>query len=758
MSARFIHILLVLLATFFAAQPAMAATVKVGVALPLTGDAADDGAAMQRAIDLYKETAEYGEHEIEWVVRDDGNDPGTAEGVASEFVNMGVAAVIGHPNNEVAAKVAKAYQGASIPFVSSYSSNPRATKAGDHVFSVNYSLHVQGERIAAYLAGVLEAESILLIASEEGDGKDLIRAITKKSGKVGVEVAHSVTFKAGKVGDTFVKDTISGIMKGDKGDKGKGGKAGGGGGRGGKGGKGGGGGGAGGGGDKAKPDKSKMISKFPFQAVVVIGSAADGAKIVNQMAKMKLPLPVFGTDTFATSAFTSLLQSTKTEMLVTSNFSDMIVNVSAHQFMNRYKTVAGTDTAPINTLFTRDAAALVGAAVRDGATDAATIQASLARRTSADTALPGLTGLLFFDEAGAMKRQPLFLMVQKGQLKPAYTQLREVNDARILRDVKKGDHDSQRLKDHRVIVAGGIPYYKTAVVYAGIDFYRVNQVDVSGQKFDIEFFSWFHYQGEVDTENISFLNSVNEETSTNEVLRKDIGKNMRYVCYKVKGTYLTPYNLRNFPFDFQSLPLKMAHKTRDSNEIILVVDKAGLSDSPVRDIYPEEWLHRGRADYSASFVPATTFGDPMYMGLGSRSSFSVYEANLIVRRIIFPYLITLFLPLGIMIIISLFVFLINREQFDARLTLTMTALLSILVFHLAQGESLPSVGYLMKADQYFIATYILMFSLITEVILVNALHEKVTDNKLLWIERVFAVLFVSVSLAVYVLLTITAFA
>ncbi len=751
LSVRFFQALLVLLATCLA-SPSFAATVKVGVALPLSGDSAADGKAMQIALDLFQRDVRgtLGDNDIEFVVRDDKNDPTAAAAVAAEFAKMGVAAVIGHPDGKVAGKVAKAYQGAGIPFVSSYSSNPRATKVGDHVYSVNYNFPAQGERIAAYLAGVLEAESILLIVSEEGDGKDLLRSINNRSKRVGVEIAHTIKYEEGKVGDSFLKDALQEFMGGGKGKgnarperppRGRGGA----GQRPGRPGQ--------GGGKKGEREQPN----YPFQAIVVIGGAESGAKIVNQIAKMKMNLPIFGTDSWATSAFTSLLQSNRVQLLVTSNFSDQIVTVGAHEFMNRYMAAAGTDSAPVPTLFTYDAAALVAAAVRDGATDAAAVQASLARRSSADEAVSGLSGLLYFDKDGALKRQPLFLMWQKGVLKPALTQLREVNDARILRDVRAGKLDSERIKDRRVVVAGGVPYFKTAVVYAGIDFYRVNQVDIAGQKFDIELFTWFHFQGDVDVQNIAFLNSINEETSTNEVLRQDVGIGIQYVCYKIKGTYLTPYDLRKFPFDTQSLPLKMAHRTRDSNEIILVVDNKNLSNFPVSDIYPEEWTYGGRADYSASFIPATTFGDPMYMGLGSRSAFSVYEANVIVKRILFPYLITLFLPLGIMIVISLFVFLIKRDQFDARLTLTMTALLSILVFHLAQGESLPSVGYLMKADQYFIATYILMFSLISEVILVNVLDDRIADNKLIWVERIFAVFFVVFSLAVYLLLTIAAF-
>ena len=59
------------------------------------------------------------------------------------------------------------------------------------------------------------------------------------------------------------------------------------------------------------------------------------------------------------------------------------------------------------------------------------------------------------------------------------------------------------------------------------------------------------------------------------------------------------------------------------------------------------------------------------------------------------------MPLGIMMLVSLFVEVIPPKQFEARLTLVMTALLSVVVFHLSQNDGLPNVGYLMRADQYF---------------------------------------------------------
>jgi len=61
----------------------------------------------------------------------------------------------------------------------------------------------------------------------------------------------------------------------------------------------------------------------------------------------------------------------------------------------------------------------------------------------------------------------------------------------------------------------------------------------------------------------------------------------------------------------------------------------------------------------------------------------VYETNIVLKRIILPYIITLFLPLLIMLIISFTLFSIPTDQFDSRISLVMTALLGVLVFHMS---------------------------------------------------------------------------
>jgi len=108
--------------------------------------------------------------------------------------------------------------------------------------------------------------------------------------------------------------------------------------------------------------------------------------------------------------------------------------------------------------------------------------------------------------------------------------------------------------------------------------------------------------------------------------------------------------------------------------------------------------------------------------------------------------------------ISLFELWIPDSNFDGKLTLVMTSLLTVVVFHLYQQESLPPVGYLVKQDLYFIITYCFMFVHIAKTILVHIMSR--SDRPLLrtaaaFFKKAFPILFLPLVLIGYFLVTIS---
>ncbi|MEN0064834.1 MAG: hypothetical protein AAGA48_22000 [Myxococcota bacterium] len=668
-----------------------------------------------------------------------------------------VVAVVAHSTDDAAAEAtATALKAAKIPMIASNADSADVARMGSGVFVSNATLSRRAERLVAYLKAINGVQSIgLIFDNSEAEYANIVKATAEAVGlqvpvNAGWDSAPDRAFLASSFNEFDRAPRIN--RRAQRFQRLFGART-----------------------------ESAIDRKLGVGAVVVLGDGEDSGKAVTGLRDAGITLPIFGTEAMATDAFVAEAGREAADVFAITTYSADFANVRARGFARRFDGTPGTDAVLLY-----EALELATAGVRDvretekakespGSVTGEAIASDLASRQFADQAVEGLSGLLYFDVDGVAQRDPWMLVLDRGRFRPAYSQLRPIVDPRELwkashsddeeaaeepepepnnrrRARRRARNDVQtpvEMATGRTVKVGQRLYHRTAVVYAGIDFFRVNEVDVASQAFDVELFLWFRWQGDVDIDNITFLNQINTEDSFFQVVRQDLESPVKYICYKVKGRFLTPFDLHDFPFDQQRLPVELSHATLDSRDLMLVVDYDRLSQEEIRAIYPEEWSYVGRRDASATYAPTTTYGDPAYEGLASRSEFSVYHTEIVLDRILFPYLITLFLPLAIMIGISLFVVLIPPSQFDARLTLVMTALLSVVVFHLAQGEDLPSVGYLMRADQYFMVAYLLLFVLIIKTVLVNLLMGRLSNAMIARGEWVFAIAFIPATFLLY---------
>jgi len=551
---------------------------------------------------------------------------------------------------------------------------------------MNYQDEMQGENMAVYLKAVLGAQNVVVIHADDAYGLGLKDSFGPKAKSIDLGVSKTISYdyekaKKGEMSETFVQDNWP-------------------------------------------QDGTKV------DAVVLFSHTGDGANLVKQLRENGIKVPAIGPDAFAKVAFIEALGEYTDNVLVAGPFLYELSSLKTKYFVDEYTKKYQEQFGARPTVwaaFCYDALTLVTEALREKGATRDAVREHLSKITSPDTARQGITGKLYFDENGAMQRQIVISMIENGAFKPAFIQIKEVTEPHVLATL------DERVSKKEVVVVGGVPYFLTSVVYAGIDFIRINSVDVVGQNFDLEFFMWFRWVGDnIDTSKIDFLNGIYGIEDKVEVLRENLSGHVKYRCYRIKGTYLYPYKLHLFPFDTQSLPMTLSHKTKDANQLMLVLDKKALSHAPITEIYPEEWKYIERVDFAGTFDETSSFGDPSYAGTATTTQFSVYETHIVIERITFPYLFKLFMPLFMMIVISLLVFFVPQDSFDARMALVMTALLSVLVFHLSQGDALPAVGYMVKADQYFITTYALLFILILLSIGVNMLakfeHEELAKT------------------------------
>ena len=665
---------------------------------------------MLRAIQMYfdeiNENGGINGKEVELVIKDDKNDPEIAQKVVRELSgDKDLLGVIGHYYSSTALAVTDIYDKVGLVNISPYASNPGVTRNSKWVFSMNYQDHRQAGFMAVYLKHIMKLNNVLIVHNNDAYGIGLKTGFIEKAKKINLNISKVLQYDHHKkFGTAFIKDNIS------------------------------------------------DAEKKEIEVVVIFSHSDSGMKLLRQLRDHGIAAIVMGPNTFAAQKFITEIEEKYTEdVYLTSPFVYDLANIDASVFREKY--IRKYNEEPnISAPPSYDAAKMLAQAIEAEGADRKGIRdwlSSLNRRKP----LEGITGDLYFDKDGAMHRTIYVTRIKDGRFKSTFTQLDEVENKYVFETLEN------RIAKGDVIVVDEVAYHIIDVVFVGVDFFRINDVDTKNMNFDADLFMWFKWKRDnVDIEEIEVINGIFAETNVTDKLKENLKetRDYNYAAFRVKGTYLTPYNLREFPFDTQILPLTIAHRNRNATHIMLVLDSRHMTNKPITEIYPQEWIYQGREDYSGTYVYDSTFGDPDYRlgtGLKSKVIFSVIKININLKRILQPYILTLFLPLVIMLIITLFVFLVPISEFAERLSLAMTALLSILVFHMTQSESLPNVGYIIIGDLYFILAYVFMFILICNIVLVNLYLSSEKEEIAEKLEKRFSIIFISVTIISYAMLT-----
>ncbi len=672
---------------------------RVGVSLPLSGPKQESGEQLLRALQLAADA-----RGVQLMVRDDANDPEAARRNAEAFAaDPTIVAAIGHYDDAPAAAAARVYDRAGLPFFLPTIGDPDVAGRSRWAFLGTYSERDEAETLAVYLRELKKTRAVVVAHGDDGYGRAAASAFLAKAARLGLR-ASAVSYKedGSPLAADFVARRLAGPAAG-------------------------------------------------ADAVVLFSHSVNGAALIKQLRAAGRRVDVYGGTRLATGLIEKLGGDTE-DVHVAFPFLLSLASVRTHAFERAYRRRFERDPSVFGA-FAYDGLNLIAeGAARDDSREG--VRRYLAALGSDESAVDGVSGRLRFDKSQGLRRDVVMATIRYGAFTPSFAQLRAVTDAHTLGIL------SEKARSGEVLLADGKPYYKVQVVYAGVDFYKVPQADFHQPTFDLEFFLWLKWRGDFDPDNVAFLNEV-EGAGQRVELRRNFGvkgaaePKVKWVVYKVKGTFASDYDLRLFPFDRQRLALPLAHRSKNANKLLFVADGAQESSRSLKSL-PHDWRFEGREDYAGTFNYDSSFGNPTYRADETQADYSVFEAGLLLRRRIFPYLITLFLPLAVLIAISLCGLFVPLSDFWSRTTFVLTSLLGVLVEHMTQARSMPQVGYLMRADYFYVAAYVLYLVLIAEITAVNVLFVREKTELAERIDKPFMWAFGLATMAVYAALSLSA--
>ncbi|MBM4159317.1 MAG: hypothetical protein FJ216_11145 [Ignavibacteria bacterium] len=227
----------------------------------------------------------------------------------------------------------------------------------------------------------------------------------------------------------------------------------------------------------------------------------------------------------------------------------------------------------------------------------------------------------------------------------------------------------------------------------------LEKINTKDQTYEAEFYLWLKWKEGRSGKNIEYMNSSETRNIFFDEWSED---SLQRLSAKVRGTFKSPFNVANYPFDRQILKIRISDYdwAYDSLKYESESSKIGISE----EIFNDEWhIKLKEAKVTKEYI--------------SEDYFSVFEFDIEITRKYFSVFIKIIIPLFIIMGIAFLNLFIPKDQIESGIGLGISSLLTIIALHFSISGQLPEVNYPTKVDILFIVSYLFNLLLIFWVVL-----------------------------------------
>lgn len=349
----------------FGCSSSKSESIKIGVAIPLTGASAQDGEAIKNGVNLaaklVNDEGGINGKKIELVVEDDKGDPSEAATVANKLAqDKNISAIVGHFNSSCTLAAAPIYNQAGVVHVSPGSSAAAVSKAGDYTFRVITTDAVQGTSLMNWAVKDLGYKNIAVLYENTDYGAGLAEVVSKAAGDLNAKI---VAKEAYEVGSTDFSTLLT------------------------------------------------KVANSNADVIIVGGLYNETALIAKQKNNFGLnKMQIMGVDAIFSDALIKLGGAAVNGIKLTGYFSEASQDPVAQNFISKYKE-AYNSTPSTYAAYGYDAALVIIDSIKKAGTDRKAVRDYMANIKD----LKGATGINSFDENGDVIKQPLRLIINEGK-------------------------------------------------------------------------------------------------------------------------------------------------------------------------------------------------------------------------------------------------------------------------------------------------------------------------------------------------------
>ncbi len=678
-----------------------------------------NGEALLNGINLYldkiKQQGGIDGKPVKLLTYDDQNKPELAKKWALEIAkNSKALAVIGHYNSPASLAAAPIYKKYGIPAISGSATADEITRDNEWYFRTIFNNSEQGALLANYVSKVLNYEEANILFDEDAYGSTLAAAFAQNAKMIGLEIKHQWHFNS----EAGLKNSLRNLMVTLS----------------------------------ASPKKPGIL----FLAT----HSTEAAKTLTVLRQQldDINVPIIGADALSSPNFLHKLKQNSQEQIQPGYYSEGIYITAPllfdladeraqdfrYAFLKKYQ-----EEPMITSAMYYDAAMVVLDAIRKMQEQGQATTLKEKRREIKDglwqlaqveNAIEGVTGSLYFDDNGDIVKPIPIGIYKNGRAIAASRQFQP------LQSVHNRVHLLQEVLDNQIIEVNGRFMSQAQVVYVGLDFTDVSELDIQDSYFTADFYLWFRFKGDFDDNNIELINLFEPTKLPKKELISEwhspVEAGVTTRTYRVITKFKVDLDFHKYPLDQQVLPIYFRHKTLTRNKLIYVVDRQGMGldklDTAIQQQANKFFSIGGWSVNKLSFfqklqINDSTLGITEFFGKQQRIEYSQFNAAITINRDILSFILKTLLPVIFLVALGYVAFFL--KDFSNKLGIGTNLILATSLFHLQLVSNLPQINYLVLIEFFFYLVYILALFIIMIALLTHIYEDDKSQKNQILLNR-----------------------
>lgn len=172
----------------------------------------------------------------------------------------------------------------------------------------------------------------------------------------------------------------------------------------------------------------------------------------------------------------------------------------------------------------------------------------------------------------------------------------------------------------------------------------------------------------------------------------------QYQVFRHQGPFAAKFSVKNYPFDAHRLTIEIEDREWNASRLGYAIDQVTMN--PAIEL-PGFVLGAPKIEVINRPYP-TNFGDTT---IAEPETYSRAIVSIPISRPVVSGITKSLLPVFIVVLVAAAALLLKPEHIEARVGLSITALLTLVALQFSAQGALPEVGYLLMLDQIYLASY-----------------------------------------------------